>query len=312
MVALTIYGLTHKYERSISASDAATRMSYYTTPGLGGEPDPATSADDAIVTGQYVHSLARGLAVIRTFDFHDPEMTLSEIARKSDLSRATARRSLLTLTQLGYVKSDGQSFALTAKVLDLGFSYLSALTLPEIAQPHLEELAAITKESTSASVLDGSDIVYVARVPTRRIMSVRINIGTRLPARTTSMGRVMLAALSSAELARHLRGVVYSQMTAFGIATEEELKYELAKVRTQGWAIIDQELEEGLRSVAVPISRGSGQTIAAINVATTTTYHSIDSIKDHLLPPLQLAARRISDDLAASTPFAHGSNLQIG
>ena len=278
-------------------------MSFSATPGLEGGIPPLPYADGAVPSAQYVQSLARGLAVIRTFDFRDPEMSLTEIARKSDLTRATARRSLLTLIQLGYVKTDGRIFALTAKVLELGFSYLSALTLPEIAQPHLEELASITKESTSASVLDGVDIVYVARVPTRRIMSVRINIGTRLPAHSTSMGRVMLASLPEEDLDSYLDRLTFTRLTRYGVQTKLELIDELAKVRSQGWAIIDQELEEGLRSVAAPITQGAGSTIAAVNVATTTSFHSVESIMANLLPPLQLSARRISDDLAAARPF---------
>lgn len=262
-------------------------------------------------SGQYIQSLARGLAVIRTFGFDDPEMTLSEIARRADLTRASARRSLLTLVGLGYVRADGREYSLTAKVLDLGFSYLSALSLPEIAQPHLEELAYTTKESASASVLDGTDVVYVARVPTRRIMSVRINIGTRFPAYATSMGRVLLASFTPEELETYLSNVSYTRLTSRGMSTKESLLSELVEVREQGWSIIDQELEDGLRSVAAPITHSSGKTIAAINVSTTTAYHSVESIRDNLLPPLQLAARRISEDLSASRPFSREAKLTL-
>jgi IclR family pca regulon transcriptional regulator len=254
-------------------------------------------------SGQYVQSLARGLSVIRAFDADHPAMTLSDIARSTGLTRATSRRFLLTLVELGYVRTDGRLFALNARVLDLGFSYLSALSLPEIAQPHLEILAASIHESTSASVLDGMDIVYVARVPTRRIMSVRISIGTRFPAYATSMGRVLLAGLPPADLEEHLAALSLEGLTAHTLTSASALVRELHRVRDQGWAIVDQELEVGLRSVAAPIRHRDGTVVAAINVSTTTSSHSLGSIHETLLPPLQLAARRISEDLTASHPF---------
>ncbi|TAM70818.1 MAG: IclR family transcriptional regulator [Microbacteriaceae bacterium] len=270
-------------------------------------PDPA--ATDAAAghtpspSGQFVQSLARGLGVIRAFDVDHPEMTLSDIARRAGLTRATSRRFLLTLVELGYVRSDGRHFSLTAKVLDLGFSYLSALSLPEIAQPHLEELASIIHESTSLSVLDGTDVVYVARVPARRIMSVRISIGTRFPAYATSMGRVMLAALDRDGLDAYLAHVGIAPLTSHTIGNRDELVAQLAEVRERGWALIDQELEEGLRSIAVPIRHGS-EVVAAINVSTSTSSRTIESIHRDLLPHLQRAAERISADLSASRPYA--------
>ncbi|GAA3749349.1 IclR family transcriptional regulator C-terminal domain-containing protein [Leifsonia bigeumensis] len=268
------------------------------TESTGRSPDPS---------GQYVQSLARGLAVIRSFDADHPEMTLSDIARRTELTRATSRRFLLTLLELGYVKTDGRMFSLTARVLELGFSYLSALTLPEIAQPHLEQLAASIHESTSASVLDGPDIVYVARVPTRRIMSVRINIGTRFPAYATSMGRVLLSSLTPDDLARQLDGIDFEGLTSHTIRTRDALVAELDRVREQGWAMVDQELENGLRSIAAPIFHGR-ETIAAINVSTTANSHTIESIEENLLPQLRLAAERISEDLTASRPFSKPSS----
>lgn len=258
-------------------------------------------------SGQYVQSLARGLSVIRAFDGDHPEMTLSDIARRTGLTRATSRRFLLTLVELGYVKTDGRMFSLTARVLELGFSYLSALSLPEIAQPHLEQLAASIHESTSASVLDGTDIVYVARVPTRRIMTVRINIGTRFPAYATSMGRVLLASLDADELDLHLAGIDFPGLTSHTITSREALVAELDRVRDQGWAMVDQELENGLRSIATPIWHGS-TVMAAINVSTTANSHTVESIQENLLPPLMLAAERISHDLTASRPFTRAGD----
>lgn len=263
-----------------------------------------TSNEAPDPSGQYVQSLARGLSVIRAFDGDHAEMTLSDLARRTGLTRATSRRFLLTLVELGYVKTDGRLFSLTARVLELGFSYLSALSLPEIAQPHLEKLAASIHESTSASVLDGTDIVYVARVPTRRIMSVRINIGTRFPAYATSMGRVLLASLSAEELDAHLAGIDFEGLTAHTVTSRKALEEELARVREQGWAMVDQELENGLRSIAAPVRHGTGVVLAAINVSTTANSHTVESIQENLLPPLLLAAGNISDDLTASRPFS--------
>lgn len=271
--------------------------------GTGAAPDPS---------GQYVQSLARGLSVIRAFDADHTEMTLSEIARLTGLSRATSRRFLLTLVSLGYVTTDGRLFALTARVLELGFSYLSALSLPEIAQPHLEQLSAITHESTSASMLDGDDIVYVARVRARRIMSVRIDIGTRFPASVTSMGRVLLADLSEDELDEFLATVDLADLTTHSIRSKSALREELAKVREQGWALVDQELEEGLRSIAAPIRHRSGAVIAAINVSTTVTTHTPESMQAELLPPLFSAAEKISRDLTAARPFSRPGNRWSG
>jgi len=245
----------------------------------------------------FVQSLERGLAVIRAFGADDPELTLSDVARRTGLTRAAARRFLLTLTDLGYVRTDGKQFALTPRVLDLGYAFLSSLTLPEVAEPHLERLAAELRESSSVSVLDGDEIVYVARVPTSRIMRVSINVGTRFPAYATSMGRVLLAALPEPELTAYLDRAVIEPLTARAIDNAEDLEEELARVREQGWALVDQELEEGLRSIAVPIHDAGGRTIAAANVSAHASRVSADDIRRTLLPPLLEAARRIEADL---------------
>ncbi|MDQ0710069.1 IclR family pca regulon transcriptional regulator [Arthrobacter woluwensis] len=216
---------------------------------------------------QYVQSLARGLAVIRAFDANNPHMTLSEVAARTGLTRATARRFLHTLVELGYVRTDGKTFALTALVLQLGYSYLSALTLPQLAQPHLEELSVRLGESTSAAVLDGNDIFYVARVATRRIMTVGITVGTRFPAYATSMGRVLLAGLPNPELRAYLDAVTLEALTPRTVSTRQDLLAELEKVRDQGWCLLDQELELGLLSVAAPVRNAAGKTVAAVNVS---------------------------------------------
>ena len=249
----------------------------------------------------FVQSLERGLAVIRAFDTEHPELTLSDVARETGLTRAAARRFLLTLADLGYVRSDGRLFALTARVLELGYAYLSALSLPEVAEPHLEALVAEVRESSSLSVLDGDDIVYVARVPTSRIMRVAINVGTRFPAYATSMGRVQLAGLSDADLTAYLNRVKLKPLTAHTLATEAELRGELARIRAQGWALVDQELEEGLRSVAVPIRDRDGAVVAAVNVSAHASRATKDIVRKTLLPPLLETASRIESDLRVGT-----------
>ena len=215
----------------------------------------------------YVQSLARGLAVIGAFDAEHPRMTLSEVARRTDLSRAAARRFLLTLEHLGYVRSDGREFALTPQVMRLGFAYLSSQTLPDIAQPHLQELSEQLQESTSVAVLDGDEIMYVARRATRRIMNVAIRVGTRFPAYATSMGRVLLSGLSDAALDAYLARVPLEPITATTLVDPTQVRAAVLAVRTQGYAVVDKELELGLRSLAVPIRDANGAVIAAISVS---------------------------------------------
>ncbi|RYY48993.1 MAG: IclR family transcriptional regulator [Actinomycetales bacterium] len=246
---------------------------------------------------QFVQSLARGLEVIVAFDADHPEMTLAQVAQRTGYSRATARRFLHTLVELGYMRTDGKSFALTPQVLGLGTAYLSGLGLPQIAQPHLEALSAQVGESTSVAVLDGTDIVYVARVATRRIMSVGIAVGTRFPAYATSMGRVLLAALDDAALDAVLERTDLRPLTPRTIHEPAELRRELERVRAQGWALVDQELERGLTSMAAPILDGRGTAVAALNVSAATMDDTpqIERARD----PLLESARAIGADLAA-------------
>jgi IclR family pca regulon transcriptional regulator len=255
------------------------------------------SVDESRSPGeQFVQSLARGLQVITAFTGARPEQTLSDVARSTGLTRATARRFLHTLVELGYVRTDGKSFALTPRVLELGYGYLSGLSLPEVAQPHLERLSHDLGESTSASVLDGGDIVYVARVPARRIMAVAITIGTRFPAYATSMGRVLLAGLRDAELEAYLAAVPASGPTAATVTDPDALRDEIARVRERGWTVVDQELEVGLRSVAAPVRRG-GAVVAAINISTTAGSTPLERITGEFVPALLVAADAISAEL---------------
>ena len=264
----------------------------------------AAKNDRPLERDPFVQSFARGLSIITCFSADNPVMTLSEIAERVNLSRAAARRFLLTLENLGYVSLDGRNFQLTAKVLDLGYGYLSSLSLPEIAQPHLEVLASKVHESASASVLDGTDIVYVARVPIRRIMSVKINIGTRMPAHATSMGRVLLAGLATPDLKAMISNLEILKYTHNTITSKSVLLQEINKVKAQGWSINDQELEYGLRSIAVPIFNKAEEIIASINISTTAQSNSLESMEAMFLPELKLTARKISDDLASARPFS--------
>ena len=249
----------------------------------------------------FVQSLERGLAVIRAFDAASPELTLSDVARATGLTRAAARRFLLTLLDLGYVRTDGRLFSLTPRVLELGYSYLSSISLTEVAEPHLERLVAEVHESSSVSVLDGDDVVYVARIPTSRIMAVSINVGTRFPAYATSMGRVLLAGMPAEELDAYLARTELRRLTPKTITTAKALQAELARVRAQGWALVDQELEEGLRAIAAPIRDRSGRVVAAANVSAHASRTSPDDIRRDLLPPLLAAAARIEADLQVAT-----------
>jgi IclR family transcriptional regulator, pca regulon regulatory protein len=250
------------------------------------EPDGST----------YVQSLARGLAVIRAFDASRPRQSLSEVARATGTTRASARRFLLTLETEGYVRAADGYFSLTPRVLELGYSYLSAQSLPEVAQPHLETLSRATGESSSASVLDGLDIVYVARVPTRRIMSVGITIGTRFPAFATSMGRVLLASASPAELDTYFDGFTATRFTSRTVTDADALRAEIDRVGAQGWSLVDGELEPGLRALAAPVTRG-GRVVAAINVSMPSSDEDAGAQAERLLPDLLAAASAISDDL---------------
>jgi len=258
----------------------------------------------------YVQALGKGLAVIKAFGADTPQLTLSELARKVGFSRATARRYLLTLEALGYVDHVGRSFALRPRVLELGYAYLSSIQLPALALPHLETLVAQVKESSSISVLDATEIVYIARVPTSRIMTVNINVGTRFPAIVTSMGRVLLSALPADERRRRMEGQLIRH-TARTVTDRAELESMLEGVRGAGWAAVDQELEEGLRSIAVPIHDAAGQVIAATNISAHSSRVSMEELESFFLQQLRATAVQIEHDLRQLPPSA-GSNASPG
>ena len=247
----------------------------------------------------FVRSLGRGLAVIRAFSRESPRLTLSEVSQKTGLTRAASRRYLLTLEELGYVGSDGRDFMLRPQVLALGYAYLSSLNLGEIAQRHMEALVEKVHESCSASVLDGTDIVYVARVPTRRIMTIALAVGTRLPAHATSMGRVLLADLTEVELERYFESATLTRLTPRTVVEPARLREILRGVRQEGWALVDQELEDGVRSVAVPIRRERrNESQAAINVSAHAARVTVDRLCEEVLPLLQETAEQIAAELA--------------
>lgn len=249
---------------------------------------------------EFVQSLARGLSVIRAFDAESPRLTLSQVAAATGLSRATARRFLLTLTDLGYVSANDSQFWLTPKVLELGYSYLSSMPLTEIAGPHLERLRTTLGESSSVSILDGVDIVYIARVQVRRIMTVDITIGTRFPAYATSMGKVLLASFDEGELTAYLElARAREDDPTLPRLDETVLRAEIEAARRRGWAMTDQELEPGLRSLAAPIRDGDGTTVAAVNVSTHAMRYTLDQLHDDFVPALLEAATAISEDLAS-------------
>jgi IclR family pca regulon transcriptional regulator len=262
------------------------------------------TAEVATADGDFVQSLERGLTVIRAFDAEHPVLSLSEVAAATGLSRAAARRFLHTLVHLGYMHNSGGRFSLRPKILELGYAYLSSLTLPEVALPHLEELVEQVRESSSVSELDGEDVVYIARVPTKRIMRVTINVGTRFPAYATSMGRVLLAAQPDEWLDKYLSSVKLHGLTDHTITSPAGLRQELRKIRGRGWALVDQELEEGLRSLAAPIRDAKGTVIAAVNVSTHAGRRSLESVVQDMLRPLLTTAERIERDLASARTAA--------
>lgn len=248
----------------------------------------------------YVQSFARGLAVIRSFSADTPAQTLSEVAAQAGLTRAGARRILLTLQTLGYVKSDGKLFQLTPRIMELGFAYLSSTPVWNLAEPVMERLVDETKESCSAAVLDGSDIVYVLRVHTHKIMSTNLGVGSRLPAFWTSMGRVLLAGESDASLQTLLAGRERQQFTALTEQNDEQLLQIILQVRAQGWALVNQELEEGLISIAAPIRNAAGRTVAALNISGQANRNSAEMMREQLLPRLLASTQLISQLLRAS------------
>ena len=232
----------------------------------------------------FVEALARGLDIIKAFSPTATALTVSDAAARAGLPRPTARRLLLTLEQLGYVRSSRGSYTLTSKVLELGTTYIAALGIWELARPHMEALVAQTGESSSMSQLDGSDIVYVARVPVPKIIALSVHIGTRFPAVATSMGHVLMAELGDAALTRLLETPSQSGIIPRISPTRRQLERDLATVRRRGWALSDERLSLGIRSIAAPVRDAAGTTVAAINVTVHAAETSVADLEGRHLP----------------------------
>ena len=248
----------------------------------------------------FVQSFQRGLEVIRAFDGEHPTMTLSEVARATGLARAAARRFLLTLVELGYLRVEDRRFRLTPRVLELGQAYLAGLSLPELALPWMRDFVAEKRESASLAVLDGDEIVYVAHVTASRIMSVAVGVGTRDPAVTTSLGRVLLAGQPDEWLEGYVANVELVRLTEHTITSRAALAAELEVIRAQGWAMVDQELEEGVCALAAPIHDAAGDVIASVNVAVNASRWTRAAMREQLLPGLLDVAAQIDRDARAS------------
>ena len=255
------------------------------------------NAPDPRQDPSFVEAFARGLSVIRAFGPGREQMTLADIAKVTLLPRATVRRALFTLVSLGYAADDGRQFRLTPRILSLGHAYLSSTPLPGLLQPALETVSESTRESCSASILDGTEIVYIARSATKRIMSVGLSVGSRLPAYCTSMGRVLLAAEPLERQKALLQQTSFKTLTDKTITDPAKLLSELSKVKAQGFAYVDQELEIGLRSLAVPVHNVQGQVVAAINISTQASRMDEASLQSTIRDALLKAAQSLTPSL---------------
>ncbi|MBS0395718.1 MAG: helix-turn-helix domain-containing protein [Proteobacteria bacterium] len=266
-------------------------------------PAPSTKGAEAaaipaaIPAGQgsdrFVQAFAKGLGVICAFDPQAP-MTITELAKAAGLDRAGTRRILLTLVTLGYVRSDGKRFWLTPRVLNLGYRYLASLPFWHIAQPVMEELVTEVQETCSIGVLDGDNVVFILRVPTRRFLSFDPSIGSQVPAYLHSMGRVLLSRLPAAELRDYLARVRLEPLTRQTIASKAELERALLEDAEKGWSFVSEQYEEGMCGIAVPILGAHGSPVAALNVSLNAGPQAQELAVTHILPKLRLAARRLS------------------
>lgn len=254
------------------------------------------SSPAEVVDKEFLATFARGLEVIKSFDTETPAMTLTEVVQKNGLSRAAARRFLLTLQKLGYVTQDSKQFRLTAKILELGYSYLASLNFSETITPFMEKVSHQLGESCSAIVLEGQDIVYIARIPRRGLIPINLQIGARLPAYATSAGRVLMSFLPEDQLLQLLENTRFEKLTAY-TKGRDELLAELQRVRKQGYAIVDQELELGMRAVAVPVYDRRHQVRFALNSSSHVSSVTIDRIVAEYVPIMQETSRRITEVL---------------
>jgi IclR family pca regulon transcriptional regulator len=243
---------------------------------------------------EFMLTLAKGLAVLNSFGRDRPTMTLSEAAQMVDLSRATTRRVLHTLVELGYVEQNGRQFALSPRIMQLGFAYISSQSWIDRAMPLMKTLSERFHESCSAAILEGTEIIYVERIPARRIMSAALAVGSRLPAFYSSMGRIQLGFLEEAEIWRRLRSVPIEPLTPATITDLQALYERVHDDHRQGFSIVDEELERGLRSIAVPIADRDGQCVGAINLSTHSTRTTRNELREIFLPELKAVAEQVS------------------
>lgn len=258
---------------------------------------PARALDRFTGDPDFMLSLARGLLVLQAFE-HEPKLTIGTAAALTGLPRPTARRCLYTLEQLGYLAAQDGAWRLRPRLLSLARAYLSSSRFAEAAQPHLDRLRDTLGESCSIGVLDGGEVVYIARAETRRIISIALQVGSRLPAYCTSMGRVLLAALPEDARAAWLCGAPFSARTPFTHTSAADLGAEIAAVAAQGYALVDQELELGLRSIAVPVRDPEGRVVAALNVGSAASRAEPSDLVRSVLPPLQAAAEALREAAA--------------
>jgi IclR family pca regulon transcriptional regulator len=266
-------------------------------PDSAAAPKPTPSAALDVYTGDpnFMTSLARGLIVIQAFTQQSPQMTISQLSVKTGLSRAAVRRCLYTLTKLGFAGAeDGSRYSLRPRMLSLSHTYTASNTLSTAAQPILERMSASLRESFSVATLDGEDIVYIARTQVSRVMAVDLHIGSRLPAYCTSMGRVLLAYLPTDQLENYLAKAVLTPHTTRTITSVEKLRLALRNVRRNGYALVDQEYEVGLRSLAVPVHASSGRVVATVNLSGNAPRLSVLEMQSRYLTPLRNAAAELS------------------
>jgi IclR family pca regulon transcriptional regulator len=255
---------------------------------------PANAASPGSKDKEFMLTLAKGLAVLGSFGRHRPTMTLAQAAQAVDLSRATARRVLHTLVGLGYVEQNGRQFALSPRIMRLGFAYISSQSWVDRAVPLMKTLSERFHESCSAAILEGTEIIYVARIPARRIMSATLAVGSRLPAFHSSMGRVQLGFLDDAEIWRRLQSVRFEPLTPATITDLQALHERIRDDRRQGFSIVDEELERGLRSIAVPVVDRDGQCVGALNLSTHSTRTTRNALRETFLPELKSVAEQVS------------------
>lgn len=260
-------------------------------------PKPSIQKEESILKRDFISSLAKGLDVLRAFDRNSPELTTADLAKKLSISRASARRFLLTLTGLGYLDKQGQRFHPTSKVLSLSSAFFSATPLSSVAQPFLEEVTRRTEESSSLGILENNTLIFLARSQSRWILNLGLRVGSALPAYCSAMGRILLSALSEEEFDHYLDTVELKAYNERTVTSKSELRKIMARARNQGYAMVDQELEQGLRAVAVPVLQNS-EVIASISISTQANRATLRRMKEEFLPVLRDAADAISAEVS--------------